>query len=402
MRPSTTHGLLKFIEQPIRGKRVLIREDFNVPLANGVIQDDTRIRAALPTIIHALTQQAAVILMSHFDRPTEGQIDPALSLRPIAQHLSHLLQKPVRLVTDWQQGLSIQPGEVVLLENIRFNRGEKANDAGLAKRLADLADIFVMDAFGVAHRTQASTVGVAQQARVACAGPLLLQELQILEQAWHEPKQPLLAIVGGAKVSSKLLLLETLCKQVDTLIVGGGIANTFLAAQGVSVGSSLYEPELIDEAKRILQVASEHDCLLPLPQDVVVATQFSQTATATIRLCTDVAADEMILDIGPATVASYRQLILQAKTIVWNGPIGVFEWPTFAKGTQAVCEAVAASPAYSLAGGGDTLAAIELFGIADKLSYLSTGGGAFLTYLEGSPLPAVEVLRKGEEKNLSS
>ena len=371
-----------------REQRVLIREDLNVPIKDGEVASDARIRAALPTIQLALKANAKVILMSHLGRPTEGEYDESFSLQPVAKHLSKLLNTEVTLVKDWQQGFEINNGQVVLLENVRFNKGEKKDDETLAKAYAALCDVFVMDAFGTAHRAQASTHGVAKFAPIACAGPLLSAELDALEKALADPAKPMLAIVGGSKVSTKLEVLEALSDKVDQLIVGGGIANTFLAASGFNVGKSLCEHDLIPTAKQLLEKVS-----IPMPVDVVVAKEFSEAAVATTKKVEDVADDDMILDIGPQTAAQFSQVILQAKTIIWNGPVGVFEFPAFSQGTAAIAMAVADSEGFSIAGGGDTLAAIDQFGITGEVSYISTGGGAFLEYVEGKTLPAVAVLQ---------
>jgi phosphoglycerate kinase len=379
----------KMSDLNLAGKRVLIREDLNVPLQEGKISSDARILAALPTIVAAVKQKAKVLIMSHLGRPQEGRAEAKFSLAPVANRLSELLHQPVRLIEDWSQGVTLADGEVALLENVRFNVGEENNESGLAKRLAALCDIFVMDAFATAHRAQASTVGVAEFAPIACAGPLLTQELTALAIAIAQPKHPLLAIVGGSKVSSKLTVLNVLADKVDQLILGGGIANTFLAAAGFPVGKSLYEPELIAAAKALMEKTA-----IPLPTDVMVAKEFAANTTATLKAVTDVTADDMILDIGPETAAAYAKLIQAAATIVWNGPVGVFEWPAFSKGTEIVATAIAESQAYSLAGGGDTIAAIEQFGLAEKISYISTGGGAFLEFLEGKSLPAVAALEE--------
>ncbi len=377
----------------LNNQRLLIREDLNVPLDdNGHITSNIRIRAALPTIQYALQQGAAVIITSHLGRPKEGQFDLAFSLQPVADELSHELQQPVKLIRDWQQGVEVKPGEVVLLENIRFSVGEEANDDVLAQRLANLCDIFVMDAFATAHRAQASTHGVAKYAKRACAGPLLQAELEALGKALQQPEHPLLAIVGGSKVSTKLTILESLLEKVDQLIVGGGIANTFIAASGYSVGKSLYEKDLIPAAKKLLQQAEQRGAAIPIPIDVVTAKEFSATATAQIKAVDALDDDDMILDIGPQTIEQYKKILQQANTIVWNGPVGVFEIEQFANGTQALAHAIADSSAFSLAGGGDTLAAIDKYHVADKISYISTGGGAFLEFLEGKTLPAVAIL----------
>jgi phosphoglycerate kinase len=376
-------------ELALAGQRLLIREDLNVPLKDGEISSDARIRAALPTIQQALAGGARVILMSHLGRPVEGEFDPQFSLQPVADHLTGLLGSPVRLLADWQEGVAVDDGEVVLLENVRFNPGEKKNDDTLARAYAALCDIFVMDAFGTAHRAQASTHGVARFAPKACAGPLLAAELEALEKALAAPARPMVAIVGGAKVSTKLEVLDTLADKVDQLIVGGGIANTFLAAAGHPVGKSLCEHELLDEARRI-----SAKTYIPLPSDVVTAKAFAEDAAPTTCSINDVGDDDMILDIGPKSAEAMAALLRDAGTILWNGPVGVFEFASFAGGTESLARAIADSAAFSLAGGGDTLAAIDKFGIADKVSYISTGGGAFLEYVEGKVLPAVAVLEE--------
>lgn len=377
----------------LAGKRVLIREDLNVPIKDGAVTSDARIRAALPTIQQAVAAGARVILMSHLGRPTEGEFDPEFSMAPVAEYLSGLLGQPVTLVTDWQLGVELNDGEVALLENVRFNPGEKKDDEDLAKAYAGLCEIFVMDAFGTAHRAQASTHGVAKFAPVACAGPLLENELRALEQALSEPARPMVAIVGGSKVSTKLTVLETLSDKVDQLVVGGGIANTFLAASGKPVGKSLCEQDLIPEAQSLMEKTD-----IPIPADVVTGKAFSEDAEATLKSADEVADDDMIFDIGPDAAAAIADIIKGAGTILWNGPVGVFEFDQFAGGTQALSQAIAESDAFSLAGGGDTLAAIDKFNIADKVSYISTGGGAFLEYVEGKTLPAVAMLeqRAGE------
>lgn len=376
----------------LAGRRVLVREDLNVPIENGRVGSDARIRAALPTIRLALDKGAAVLLMSHLGRPKEGEFDPAFSLAPVARHLGELLGQPVRLAQDWLDGVEVAPGEVVLCENVRFNPGEKKDDEGLARRMAALCDVFVMDAFGTAHRAQASTHGVARFAPVACAGPLLAAELEALGRALRDPARPLVAIVGGSKVSTKLTVLDTLLERVDQLIVGGGIANNFIAAAGHGVGRSLLEPDLLDETRRLVAKAGARGAAIPLPTDVVVAAGLEAQHPADIRAVDAVGAEEMILDVGPATAAAYADILARAGTIVWNGPVGVFEDARFAAGTRALAEAVAASPAFSIAGGGDTLAALDAFGLTDRVSYVSTGGGAFLEFLEGRTLPAVAAL----------
>lgn len=371
------------------GKRVLIREDLNVPVKDGMVTSDARIRAALPTIRLAVAAGAKVLVMSHLGRPTEGEFDETFSLRPVAARLGALLDINVPLVSNWRDGVEVADGQVVLLENVRFNKGEKKDDDALAKAYAALCDIFVMDAFGTAHRAQASTHGVAQFAPVACAGPLLADELRALGQALANPARPLVAIVGGSKVSTKLMVLETLSEKVDQLIVGGGIANTFLAAAGKRVGKSLCEHELIDTAAALME-----KCAIPLPVDVVTAREFAETAVATIKAADDVADDDMIMDIGPQTAQQLAALLRNAGTIIWNGPVGVFEFDQFGEGTRVIAQAIADSQAFSIAGGGDTLAAIDKYGIADQVSYISTGGGAFLEYVEGKVLPAVAMLER--------
>jgi phosphoglycerate kinase len=386
--------MLSIHDVELNNKRVLVREDFNVPMQSGRITDDTRLKAALPSIQQLHQQQAKIILLSHLGRPKEGNFDKQYSLAPVAQRLQQLLNHPVRLVEDWTHGVNFQGDEILLLENIRFMEGEKANATDLASKLANLCDVFVMDAFATAHRKQASTYGVAEYAPIACAGPLLLTEVDALSHALANPARPLLAIVGGAKISSKLTLLDTLLDQVDQLIVGGGIANTFLAAQGFSIGQSLCEVELIPTAKQLLDKAQNKGIAIPLPSDVVVATEFSVTAQGTIKPVHEINDNEMILDIGPHSSDALCHLITQAQTILWNGPVGVFEYPAFAQGTQAIAQAIAQSSAYSIAGGGDTLAAVEQFGISQQISYISTGGGAFLEYVEGKTLPAIDILQQ--------
>ena len=373
----------------LANKRVLIREDLNVPLTDGKVSSDARLKAALPTIQYALDQGAKVILMSHLGRPTEGEFNSDFSLQPVADYLGQLLGIELPLVRDWQQGLAISQGQAVLLENVRFNLGEKANDQGLAKAYAALCDIFVMDAFGTAHRAQASTHGVAQYAAVACAGPLLAGELDALEKATAKPSPPVMAIVGGSKVSTKLMVLQTLSTKVDQLIVGGGIANTFLAAAGKPVGKSLYEPDLIPAAQALMAKVD-----IPLPTDVVVGREFSDTAEARIVPVDAVEPEDMIFDIGPESAQQLSQLIADMGTIIWNGPVGVFEFDQFAAGTEALSKAIAESSGFSIAGGGDTLAAVDKYGIAQQVSYISTGGGAFLEYVEGKQLPAVSILEE--------
>lgn len=376
-------------ELDLRGQRVLIREDLNVPLKQGVVTSDARIRAALPTIEAALAAGAKVILMSHLGRPVEGEFDQTFSLAPVGQHLSGLLGKPVALVSDWRRGVDLADGEVALLENVRFNPGEKKDDETLSRAYAALCDIFVMDAFGTAHRAQASTHGVAKFAPLACAGPLLAGELHALTQALTNPARPLVAIVGGSKVSTKLEVLETLSEKVDQLVVGGGIANTFLAASGSPVGKSLCEHDLIPTAQALMRKTE-----IPLPVDVVTGKVFAEDAPASLKLAGDVAGDDMIFDIGPQSAQQIAAILQNAGTILWNGPVGVFEFDQFGEGTKTLARAIADSPAFSLAGGGDTLAAIDKYEIADKVSYISTGGGAFLEYVEGKTLPAVAMLEQ--------
>jgi phosphoglycerate kinase len=376
----------------LKGKRVLIREDLNVPVQNGEVTSDARIRAALPTLKLAMERGARTFVMSHLGRPEEGVPSEEFSLAPVAARLSDLLGKPVPLKKDWLGGVDCAPGEVVLCENVRFNKGEKKNKEDLAKKMAQLCDVFVMDAFGTAHRAEASTHGVAQFANIACAGPLLVGELEALERALEKPARPLVAIVAGSKVSTKLTVLEALLAKVDKLIVGGGIANTFLAATGVNVGKSLQEAEMLDMARRLMEQARARGAEIPLPTDVVVAKEFAATAHADVKSIHDVGPTEMILDIGPDTAERLGDLLQSAGTIVWNGPVGVFEFDQFGEGTKAIAQAIARSKAFSLAGGGDTLAAIEKYGVEDGISYISTGGGAFLEFVEGKTLPAVAVL----------
>ncbi|HMY97680.1 MAG TPA: phosphoglycerate kinase [Pseudomonadales bacterium] len=377
----------RMLDLDLSGKRVLIREDLNVPIKQGRIGSDARLLASLPTLRAALDAGARVMVLSHLGRPEEGKFDPELSLAPVAARLGELLGREVPLVRDWLDGVEVAAGSLVLCENVRFNKGEKKDDPALAQKMAALCDIFVMDAFGTAHRAEASTHGVVQHAPVACAGPLLAAELDALALALKNPQRPLLAIVGGSKVSTKLTVLDSLSQKVDRLIVGGGIANTFLAAAGYPVGRSLFEADLLDEARRLMANGQ-----IPLPSDVVVATELSAEARATIKPVDAVAENEMILDIGPVTAASYAEIIQQMGTVLWNGPVGVFEHEQFGHGTRTVAEAIAASTAFSLAGGGDTLAAIDKYGIGERLSYISTGGGAFLEYVEGKTLPAVAAL----------
>jgi phosphoglycerate kinase len=384
--------VLSMVDLDLRAKRVLIRQDLNVPVADGKVTSDARIRASLPTIRLAMDQGARVFVMSHLGRPEEGVYAEEFSLAPVAARLSELLGRPVPLVRDWLDGVDCAPGAVVLCENVRFNKGEKKDREDLARRMAALCDVYVMDAFGTAHRAEASTHGVARFAPVACAGPLLAGELEALERALEKPARPLVAIVAGSKVSTKLTVLETLLDRVDKLIVGGGIANTFLAATGVGVGKSLHEPDMLDMARRLIDKARARGAEIPLPTDVVVAREFAATAHADVRGIHEVAGDEMILDIGPDTAERLGALLEQAGTILWNGPVGVFEFDQFGEGTKAIAQAIARSKAFSLAGGGDTLAAIEKYGVEEGISYISTGGGAFLEFVEGKVLPAVAVL----------
>ncbi len=386
--------ILNLSDLHLKNKRVVVRVDFNVPIQNGQITSDSRIKAALPTIQKALQDGAAVILLSHLGRPTEGQFSTEDSLAPVATRLSALLNRPVPLLQNWIEGVTVAPGEVVLCENVRFLVGENKNDPTLAKKMAALCDIFVMDAFATAHRAQASTCGIAEFAPVACAGLLLQAELNALGKALALPAHPLIALVGGSKVSTKLTILEALSEKVDQLIVGGGIANTFLAAEGFNIGASLHEPDLIPTARNILAKLKKQGKSCPLPIDVVVATEFSASAPAQIKNILDVQARDMILDIGPQSAAQLADLLHQAKTIVWNGPVGVFEFEAFSQGTATVARAIAESKAFSLAGGGDTVAAIEAFGVEQDISYISTAGGAFLEFLEGKTLPAVAILEK--------
>jgi phosphoglycerate kinase len=379
----------KMADQDLAGKRVLIREDLNVPIKDGKVTSDARIRAALPSIKLAVEKGAKVILMSHLGRPTEGEFAAEFSLQPVADYLADLLGQEIKLIADWQGGVALADGEVAMLENVRFNPGEKKNKDDLAQAYAGLCDIFVMDAFGTAHRAEASTHGVAKFAAIACAGPLLTAELEALHKALANPARPLVAIVAGSKVSTKLTVLENLSTIVDQLIVGGGIANTFLAAAGKPVGKSLCEHDLIPDAQRLAAKTS-----IPLPVDVVVGKEFSESAAATLKLVDDVTADDMIFDIGPRSAAQLAEILKSAGTIIWNGPVGVFEFDQFGEGTRAVAQAIADSPAFSIAGGGDTLAAVDKYGIADKVSYISTGGGAFLEFVEGKILPAVAILEE--------
>jgi phosphoglycerate kinase len=387
-------SVIKMTDLDLAGKRVLIREDLNVPVKAGKVASDKRIRASLPTIQQAMQAGAKVMLMSHLGRPTEGEYNEEFSMQPVAEHLSGLLGQEVRLAKDWLDGVEVGAGEVVICENVRFNKGEKKNDNELAKRMAELCDVYVMDAFGTAHRAQASTHGVAKYAPIACAGPLLAAELEALGKALDNPARPMVAIVGGSKVSGKVEVLDSLSKLVDQLIVGGGIANTFIRAAGHNVGKSLYEDELVDAAKRLIAATEEKGGNIPIPTDVVVGKEFSESAEATLKAVTEVVDDDMIFDVGPETSKQFAEILKGAGTIVWNGPVGVFEFEQFAAGTQALAMAIAESTAFSIAGGGDTLAAVDKYAIADKVSYISTGGGAFLEFLEGKQLPAVAMLEE--------
>ncbi|CND22868.1 phosphoglycerate kinase [Yersinia pseudotuberculosis] len=382
-------SVIKMTDLDLAGKRVLIRADLNVPVKEGKVTSDARIRASLPTIEAALKQGAKVMVTSHLGRPTEGEYNEEFSLLPVVNYLKEKLSSPVRLAKDYLDGVEIAAGELVVLENVRFNKGEKKDDEALSKKYAALCDVYVMDAFGTAHRAQASTHGVGKFAPIACAGPLLSAELEALGKALGNPARPMVAIVGGSKVSTKLTVLGALSKIADKLIVGGGIANTFVAAQGHNVGKSLYEADLIPEAKRLLET-----CDIPVPTDVRVATEFSETAAATLKPASEIKDDEQILDLGDESAERLAEILKNAKTILWNGPVGVFEFPNFRKGTEIVARAIAESEAFSIAGGGDTLAAIDLFGITDQISYISTGGGAFLEFVEGKKLPAVVMLEE--------
>ena len=384
--------ILRMTDIDLRGKRVLIREDLNVPVQDGAVTSDARIRAALPTLKLALESGARVFVLSHLGRPEEGVYEETLSLAPVAARLSELLGRPVLLKKDWLEGVDCAPGEAVLCENVRFNKGEKKDDEALARRMAALCDVFVMDAFATAHRAEASTHGVARFAPQACAGPLLVGELEALERALDNPARPLVAIVAGSKVSTKLTVLEALLAKVDRLLVGGGIANTFLAATGIEVGKSLQEPDMLDIARKLMAQARDRGAEIPLPSDVVVAKELAATAHADIRSIHEVRADERILDIGPDTAERWGRTLESAGTVIWNGPVGVFEYDQFGEGTRAIADAIARSKAFSLAGGGDTLAAIEKYGVEDSISYISTGGGAFLEFVEGRKLPAVAIL----------
>jgi len=386
--------LIKMSDINLQGKRVLIREDLNVPIKDGIITSDQRLQAALPTLKKALEAGAAVMVMSHLGRPEEGRFEKRFSLQPVAHYLAANLNYPVHFSSDYLDGVDARPGELTVCENVRFNVGERDNNETLSRKLAALCDVFVMDAFGTAHRAQASTYGVAEYAPVAAAGPLLIRELEALQQVLKNPEKPIVAIVGGAKISSKLTLLRQLVTMVDYLIPGGGIANTFLKSQGFEVGVSLCEDSLLDEAREIMQIAKQHGCQISLPTDVVVGKSFNDSCPAFNKSLASVASDDMILDIGPDTIHRYTDVIDLAKTIIWNGPVGVFEFPQFSYGTRALAIAIADSDAFSIAGGGDTLAAIDLYDLTQQMSYISTGGGAFLECLEGKTLPAVAVLEE--------
>ncbi len=387
-------SVIKMADLDLNGQRVLIREDLNVPVKEGKVTSDARIRAALPTIKLALEKGAKVMVMSHLGRPTEGEYDEAFSLAPVVNYLNDALEQTVRLEKDYLEGVDVADKEVVVFENVRFNVGEKKNDEALSKKLAALCDVYVMDAFGTAHRAQASTHGVGLFADVACAGPLLAAELDALGKALDNPARPLVAIVGGSKVSTKLTVLDSLSKVVDQLVTGGGIANTFIAAAGYPVGKSLFEADLIDEANKLSAAAKANNGEIPVPTDVVVGNEFSESAVATLKDVNEVTDEDMIFDIGPDTANQLAKIIANAGTVVWNGPVGVFEFDQFGNGTRAIADAIANSSAFSIAGGGDTLAAIDKYGIADKVSYISTGGGAFLEFLEGKKLPAVAMLEE--------
>lgn len=389
-----TKDVLKMSNLDLSGKRVLMRVDFNVPLKDGKVGDDSRIRASLPAIEQALEAGASVLLVSHLGRPKEGVYEEQYSLAPVAKHLSGLLGQNVPLVRDWIDGVELQAGQAVMCENVRFLPGEKSNDDDLARRMAALCNVYVNDAFGTAHRAQASTAGVAKYTPVACAGPLMLAELKALSKALDKPERPLLAIVGGAKVSGKLTLLDQLLDNVDQLIVGGGIANTFMKAAGLPIGGSLHEPELIDEARRLIQKASDNGKTVPLPTDVICAKEFKADANATTKWVDAIEADDLILDVGPETAAKLAGFARDAGTIIWNGPLGVFEFDQFSAGTRQLAEGITDSRAFSIAGGGDTVAAIAKFGLSEKISYISTGGGAFLEFLQGETLPAIAMLEE--------
>lgn len=387
-------SVIKMADLDLTNQRVLIREDLNVPVKNGKVTSDARLKASIPTIELALSKGARVMVCSHLGRPEEGVYDAEFSMQPVVDYLKNVLKAPVRLAADYLDGIDVAVGEVVVFENVRFNKGEGKNDETLSRKLAALCDVFVMDAFGTAHRAQATTHGVAKYAPIACAGPLLAAELDALAAALKNPKRPLVAIVGGSKVSTKLTVLESLSKVVDQLVVGGGIANTFIAANGASVGKSLYEADLIPEAQRLMAAAKAAGGNIPVPTDVVCGKEFSESAVATLKSVSDIAADDMVFDIGPDSTQALVDILKSAGTIVWNGPVGVFEFDQFGAGTQAIANAIAQSSAFSIAGGGDTLAAIDKYGVEQQISYISTGGGAFLEFLEGKVLPAVEILEQ--------
>lgn len=389
----------KMSDLDLNGKRILIREDFNVPMKNGVITSDLRIRASLPTIKQALKGGGKVMLMSHLGRPNEGGFDEAFSLAPVARELSKLLNMEVPLISHWIDGVNMGDSQIVLLENVRFHHGETDNNVELSKKMASICDIYVMDAFATSHRAESSTCGVIKYAKEPCAGPLLLSELDALSKILDKPAHPVVAIIGGSKVSTKLALLDSLVKKVDALIIGGGIANTFLAAEGYTVGKSLYEPDLIDEAERLTLDAKKRNADIPLPVDVVVAERFSDEAESYVRVVSQIDDHEKVFDVGPDTIKTFVSLIKKAKTILWNGPIGAFEVEAFSHGTEAIAKAIAESKAFKVAGGGDTLAAIEKYHIYDKIDYISTGGGAFLTVLEGKTLPVITALEERMAKN---
>lgn len=386
--------LVKIADLDLSGKTVLIREDYNVPIKDGVVTSDTRIRATLPTLKEVLDAGAKIILVSHLGRPVAGEYDDAFSLAPVAKSLSDFLGIDVPVIKDWVNGIDMSEHQVVLCENVRFEAGETKNDEDLARKMAQLCQVYINDAFATAHRAQASTHGVAKYAAVSAAGPLLINELKSLSKALREPEKPVIAIVGGAKVSSKLTILETLSEKVDQLIVGGGIVNTFLKAAGYEVGKSLYEPDLVDVAKKLIKQAEENGCQIPLPIDVICGKEFDENTKAETKSVNDVTADDMIMDVGPETSKQLNDIIANAKTIVWNGPLGVFEFDQFSQGTESLANAIASSQAYSIAGGGDTIAAISKFNVENNISYISTGGGAFLEFLEGKKLPAIEILEE--------
>jgi len=387
-------SVMKMADLDLTNQRVLIREDLNVPVKNGKVTSDARLKASIPTIELALSKGARVMVCSHLGRPEEGVYDAEFSMQPVVDYLKNVLKAPVRLAAEYLDGIDVAVGEVVVFENVRFNKGEGKNDETLSRKLAALCDVFVMDAFGTAHRAQATTHGVAKFAPIACAGPLLAAELDALAAALKNPKRPLVAIVGGSKVSTKLTVLESLSKVVDQLVVGGGIANTFIAANGATVGKSLYEADLIPEAQRLMAAAKAAGGNIPVPTDVVCGKEFSESAVATLKSVSDIAADDMVFDIGPDSTQALVDILKSAGTIVWNGPVGVFEFDQFGAGTQAIANAIAQSSAFSIAGGGDTLAAIDKYGVEQQISYISTGGGAFLEFLEGKVLPAVEILEQ--------